>query len=313
MGISCVPRDAIVTSSVSRPARASSRLFRTTRSNRIKRLFHASAIAVAGIADTSGTHAILPAPYIQDLIAATCRRLRTRRPGNRGRARHPRCNGRALPVCRHNSNIGDCGSMAGGSVAPTRDTVGVHKFFEAKTHLLHFRSGCAGRAHRMLSDQRLGDRTISSVAFDVGFGDLCINRFPSMPDATLSEIRHSAENTRTPPTAAFFDGWLRSRLSRNWRIGVPDLPSLFDGGSPGVLMHEREAKTQANARIGIRGQSIFLVRTARGFPSRAHSSPKFTSGAESGRRLVWSRFCRGSRDPASRRLPYTSSSVTRRW
>jgi len=50
----------------------------------------------------------------------------------------------------------------------------------------------------MLSDPRLGDRTIGSVAFDVGFGDLSyFNRaFRRRYDATPSEVRQSAELPR---------------------------------------------------------------------------------------------------------------------
>jgi len=43
------------------------------------------------------------------------------------------------------------------------------------------------RAYRILSDPRLADRNISSVAFDVGFGD-----FRRRYAATPTEIRQSA-------------------------------------------------------------------------------------------------------------------------
>jgi len=72
----------------------------------------------------------------------------------------------------------------------------VHKLFEGEG--LTFSTFVLGRrlsrAHRMLSDQRLDDRTISSLALDVGFGDLSyFNRaFRRRYDATPSEIRHSA-------------------------------------------------------------------------------------------------------------------------
>jgi AraC-like DNA-binding protein len=50
------------------------------------------------------------------------------------------------------------------------------------------------RAHRMLSDPRFADRNISSVAFDVGFGDLSyFNRaFRRQYGGTPTEIRGSA-------------------------------------------------------------------------------------------------------------------------
>ena len=76
----------------------------------------------------------------------------------------------------------------------------VHKLFEGEG--LTFSAFVLGRrlscAHRMLSDPRLGDRTIGSVAFDVGFGDLSyFNRaFRRRYDATPSEVRQSAELPR---------------------------------------------------------------------------------------------------------------------
>lgn len=51
------------------------------------------------------------------------------------------------------------------------------------------------QAYRMLIDARFGDRSISSIAFDVGFGDLSyFNRvFRQRYDATPSEVRHRSE------------------------------------------------------------------------------------------------------------------------
>jgi AraC-like DNA-binding protein len=75
----------------------------------------------------------------------------------------------------------------------------IHKLFENED--LTFSSFVLGqrlsRAHRMLSDPRLSDRNISSVAFDVGFGDLSyFNRaFRRCYAATPTEIRHSAIRT----------------------------------------------------------------------------------------------------------------------
>ena len=72
----------------------------------------------------------------------------------------------------------------------------VHKLFE--TEGLTFSSFVRGqrlaRAHRTLSDPRFADRTICSVAFDVGFGDLSyFNRtFRRHYGATPGEIRQSA-------------------------------------------------------------------------------------------------------------------------
>jgi AraC-like DNA-binding protein len=49
------------------------------------------------------------------------------------------------------------------------------------------------RAHRMLTDSRLADRSIASIAFDAGFGDLSyFNRtFKRICGATPSEARHA--------------------------------------------------------------------------------------------------------------------------
>ncbi len=72
----------------------------------------------------------------------------------------------------------------------------IHKLFENED--LTFSSFVLGqrlsRAHRILSDPHLSDRNISSVAFDVGFGDLSyFNRaFRRRYAATPTEIRRSA-------------------------------------------------------------------------------------------------------------------------
>ncbi len=72
----------------------------------------------------------------------------------------------------------------------------IHKLFENED--LTFSSFVLGqrlsRAHRILSDPHLSDRNISSVAFDVGFGDLSyFNRtFRRRYAATPTEIRQSA-------------------------------------------------------------------------------------------------------------------------
>jgi AraC-like DNA-binding protein len=71
----------------------------------------------------------------------------------------------------------------------------IHKLFESEG--LSFSTFVLGRrlarAHRMLCDPRLGDRSISSVAFEVGFGDLSyFNRtFRRRYGATPSEVRRS--------------------------------------------------------------------------------------------------------------------------
>jgi AraC-like DNA-binding protein len=72
----------------------------------------------------------------------------------------------------------------------------VHKLFENEgfTFSSFVRDQRLACAHRMLSDPRLADRTIGSIAFDVGFGDLSyFNRtFRQLYGATPGEIRQSA-------------------------------------------------------------------------------------------------------------------------
>ena len=81
----------------------------------------------------------------------------------------------------------------------------VHKLFENEG--LTFSSFILGqrlsRVHRLLSDPHLADRSISSMAFDVGFGDLSyFNRtFRQRYAATPTEIRQRAINADPPSRA----------------------------------------------------------------------------------------------------------------
>jgi AraC-like DNA-binding protein len=135
--------------------------------------------------------------HIQDLIAATVGATRDGQEIAEGRGiRAARLRAIMADII---ANIGDCDLTVGAVAQRQRVTPRyVHKLFEGEG--LTFSTFVLGRrlarAHRMFSDQRLGDRTISSVAFDVGFGDLSyFNRaFRRRYDATPSEIRHSAEN-----------------------------------------------------------------------------------------------------------------------
>ena len=101
------------------------------------------------------------------------------------------------------ANLGDCDLTVAAVARRQRVTPRyVHKLFEGQG--LTFSAFVLGRrlsrAHRMLGDPRLGDRAISAVAFDVGFGDLSyFNRaFRRRYDATPSEIRQSAERSDSP-------------------------------------------------------------------------------------------------------------------
>lgn len=95
------------------------------------------------------------------------------------------------------ANLGDCDLTVAAVAQRQRVTPRyLHKLFEGEE--LTFSTFVLGqrlsRAHRMLCDPRFGDRNISSVAFDVGFGDLSYfdRTFRRRYGATPSEIRHSA-------------------------------------------------------------------------------------------------------------------------
>ncbi|MGO9632816.1 MAG: helix-turn-helix transcriptional regulator [Steroidobacteraceae bacterium] len=78
----------------------------------------------------------------------------------------------------------------------------IHKLFESEG--LTFSAFVLGqrlsRAHRMLSDPRFADRNISSVAFDVGFGDLSYfnHTFRRRYAATPTDIRQSTMRADQP-------------------------------------------------------------------------------------------------------------------
>jgi AraC-like DNA-binding protein len=98
------------------------------------------------------------------------------------------------------ANLGDCDLSVVEVARRHRVTPRyIHKLFENEG--LTFSAFVLGqrlsRAHRILSEPRLADRNISSVAFDVGFGDLSyFNRaFRRLYAATPSEIRQSAMRT----------------------------------------------------------------------------------------------------------------------
>lgn len=133
--------------------------------------------------------------HIQDLVAATVAPMWSSRaiPG-----------GRAIAAARLRAimadiaaYLGDCNLTA--AVVAQRQRVTpryVHKLFEQEglvfsRFVLERR---LARAHRMLTDVRLAQRSISSVAYEVGFGDLSyFNRaFRRCYGATPSEVRRSA-------------------------------------------------------------------------------------------------------------------------
>ena len=101
------------------------------------------------------------------------------------------------------ANLGDCDLTVAAIARRQRVTPRyVHKLFEGQglTFSAFVRGRRLSRVHRMLSDPRLADRSIRSLAFDVGFGDLSyFNRaFRRRYDATPSEVRQSAEWSTSP-------------------------------------------------------------------------------------------------------------------
>jgi AraC-like DNA-binding protein len=105
------------------------------------------------------------------------------------------------------ANLGDC-DLTVAAVAQRQLVTPryVHKLFEDEelTFSTFVLSQRLSRAHRVLCDPRFGDRSISSVAFDVGFGDLSyFNRtFRQRYDATPSDIRRLAGRKDSSPAAS---------------------------------------------------------------------------------------------------------------
>jgi AraC-like DNA-binding protein len=100
-------------------------------------------------------------------------------------------------ICR---NLGDCG-LSVAAVAVRRGVTPryIHKLFESEgatfSEYVLDRRLCA--AYRLLTNRRLADRSIASVAFDSGFADLSyFNRtFRRRYNATPTEVRSSAHLT----------------------------------------------------------------------------------------------------------------------
>ena len=95
------------------------------------------------------------------------------------------------------ASLGDCDLKLTAVAARQRVTPRyIHKLFATEgTTFSEFVLGQRlARAHRLLTDPRFAKRAVSSIAFDVGFGDLSyFNRsFRRRYDATPSEVRDSA-------------------------------------------------------------------------------------------------------------------------
>ena len=100
-------------------------------------------------------------------------------------------------------NLDDCDLKVADVAQRQRVTTRyVHKLFEREglTFSAFVLDRRLSRAHRFLSEPRLADLKISSVAFDVGFGDLSyFNRvFRRRYGATPSEIRQAAKRGDLP-------------------------------------------------------------------------------------------------------------------
>jgi AraC-like DNA-binding protein len=135
--------------------------------------------------------------HMNDLMAAIVSASRGGRATAEGRGiAAARLRAIMIDICAH---LGD-GDLSAAEVAQ-RQRVSpryVYKLFENEglTFSSFVRDRRLARAHRLLSNSRLADRTIGAIAFDVGFGDLSyFNRtFRRRYGATPSEIRNSARN-----------------------------------------------------------------------------------------------------------------------
>ena len=138
----------------------------------------------------------LAVTHIHDLIAATVGATRDGLAIAEGRGiRAARLRAIMADIA---ANLDDC--ELGAVVVAQRQHVTpryIHRLFESEglTFSAFVIDQRLSRAHRILSDPQLGDRSISSIAFDVGFGDLSyFNRvFRRRYDATPSEIRQAAK------------------------------------------------------------------------------------------------------------------------
>jgi AraC-like DNA-binding protein len=143
----------------------------------------------------------LAVTHIHDLIAATVGATRDALANAEGRGiRAARL--RAI-MADITANLEDCDLNAADVAERQRVTTRyVHKLFEREglTFSAFVLDRRLSRAHRFLSEPRLADRKISSVAFDVGFGDLSyFNRvFRRRYGATPSEIKRAAKRGDLP-------------------------------------------------------------------------------------------------------------------
>jgi AraC-like DNA-binding protein len=140
----------------------------------------------------------LAVSHMQDLIAATIAAMRGGRAIAEGRGiAAARLRAIMTDICTH---LGE-GDLSVAEIAQRQRVTPryIHKLFENEglTYSSFVLGQRLARAHRMLSDPRFADRSVSSIAFDVGFGDLSyFNRtFHRHYGATPTGIRQSAMRT----------------------------------------------------------------------------------------------------------------------
>jgi AraC-like DNA-binding protein len=143
----------------------------------------------------------LAVSHMHDLVAATIRATRD------GRAI---AEGRGIAAARLQAIMADISSNLGDGGLGVVDIARRHRVTPRYIHKLFENEGLTfsafvlgqrlSRAHRILGDPRFADRNISSVAFDVGFGDLSyFNRtFRRRYAATPTDIRQSSMRTNPP-------------------------------------------------------------------------------------------------------------------
>jgi AraC-like DNA-binding protein len=161
----------------------------------------------------------LAAGHMHDLIAATIRAARDGRSVAEGRGiAAARLQAIMTDISAHLSD----GDLSVAEIARRHRLTPryIHKLFANEG--LTFSSFVLGlrlsRVHRVLSDPQLRDRTISSVAFDLGFGDLSyFNRtFRRRYAATPTEIRQSA--VRGSASGQQYDPVLGNGVDRTVRL-----------------------------------------------------------------------------------------------
>jgi AraC-like DNA-binding protein len=145
----------------------------------------------------------LAVTHVHDLIAATVNSTLGRRPiADRPAIAAARLRAIMADIAGH---LSDC-ELSVAAVAQRQHVTPryIHKLFEREGLVFSqfVLSHRIARAHRMLIDPRWAQRSISSVAFETGFGDLSyFNRiFRRCYNATPTEVRRAAERDEFAPS-----------------------------------------------------------------------------------------------------------------